>query len=290
MKNNYPVAIIDVGSNSVRLMVKGCGVKNKYLITTRLADGKVNNILAESSVLRTLNAVEVFFDKAIKSGCNSVFIFATAAVRNAENGSYFTELVKQKTGLTVDVISGELEAELALLGALNGGDGGVIDIGGASTEVAVKENGQLNYLISHNVGAVSLHNSVDRDKEKIAEFLSQLIKGVRRKFSCDFTCVGGTVTTLATIALGIKEYNGDMVSGYTLNFKEVESIANTLINLSPKEIFDRYPTARSRADIIAGGAFILLSVMKAYGIEKVRCSDSDNLEGYLEYLTLNEKA
>ena len=61
-----------------------------------------------------------------------------------------------------------------------------------------------------------------------------------------------------------------------------------LINMSPKEIYDKFPTARSRADIIAGGAYILLSVMQAFGIEKVHTSDSDNWEGYLEYLN-NEK-
>ena len=289
MKIDYPVAIIDVGSNSVRLMIKSDSGKNKYLITTRLAEGKVDNILAESSVLRTLNAVEVFFEKAIKSGCKSVFIFATAAVRNSKNGSYFTELVKQKTSISVDVVSGETEAELALYGALGVSDGGIIDIGGASTEVAVKEGGQTVFAISFDVGAVSLHNLAGGNHDKIMEILAEKIKGVKRKFAGDFYCVGGTVTTLATIVLGLNTYDAKKVSECVLNFKEVESLAKMLINMSPKEIYDKFPTARSRADIIAGGAYILLSVMQAFGIEKVHTSDSDNLEGYLEYLN-NEKA
>ena len=291
MKNNilYPVAVIDVGSNSVRLMTVLGECKRKYLITTRLAEGKIENRLANASILRTVNAVALLFEKAVKEGCKSVFIFATAAVRNSINGNDFTAEVKKITGIDVDVVSGELEAELALIGALKNADGGVIDIGGASTEVAYKESGETVYSVSYKVGAVSLHGECGRERAKITNYLQNTIKGVRRRFIGDFYAIGGTVTALASIDLNLKEYNSDAVHGHYISLERLEKLVDELFSLTPEEIICKYPTAKSRADVIAGGAQILLSVMRSYGINGVKASESDNLEGYLEYLLKNEK-
>ncbi|MBQ3235148.1 MAG: hypothetical protein IJA97_03205 [Clostridia bacterium] len=280
-------AVIDVGSNSVRLMLVGGGSKQKFLITTRLAEGKENGALSMVSMDRTVNAVAVLFDKAIKSGADKFYVFATAAVRNSVNGNEFVKLVKQKTGLSVDVVSGSVEAELALLGALNGEDGGIIDIGGASTEIAVKEGGATVYDVSYPFGAVSIYSEFGRDSDKIREHLSTNVKGVRRSFKGKFYGVGGTITTLSAINLGIKEYSAEKIGETPLTLGSVLNIKNTLYSLSPSEIKTIYPIASSRADIIAGGAEILYSVMTAYGISEVYASDGDNLEGYLEYI--NEK-
>jgi exopolyphosphatase/pppGpp-phosphohydrolase len=70
------VAVIDIGSNSVRLMLKNGSNKQKFLITTRLAEGKVNGALSKISMDRTANAVAVLFDKAIKNGAEEVFVFS----------------------------------------------------------------------------------------------------------------------------------------------------------------------------------------------------------------------
>lgn len=291
MKNKilYPVAVIDVGSNSVRLMIDTGSEKRKYLITTRLAEGKIENRLANASILRTVNAVALFFEKAIKEGCKSVFIFATAAVRNSENGAEFVNAVKKVTGVDVDVVSGEVEAELAVLGALKGKDGGIIDVGGASTEVAFSEGGQTVYAVSYKVGAVSLFCDFARDRNKIKEHLSCTIKGIKRLFKGDFYAVGGTVTTLASIDINLKEYQPDKIDGHYLSLDRIIEISNELFSLTPDEIAVRYPTAKSRADVISGGAEILISALSAFGIGGVIVSESDNLEGYLEYLLKNEE-
>lgn len=291
MKSNisYPVAVIDVGSNSVRLMVDTGSLKEKYLITTRLAEGKIESRLANASILRTVNAVVLLFEKAIKGGCKSVFIFATAAVRNSENGNDFVCAVKKLTGLDVDVVSGEIEAELAVLGALKGQNGGVIDIGGASTEVAFSEGGETVYSVSYKVGAVSLFGDCMRDRDKIKNHLGSTIKGVRRLFKGDFYAIGGTVTTLASIDLKLDKYQPEKTNGHYLSLDAIKNISNELFSLTPEEIATRYPTAKSRADVIAGGSEILISVLTAYGINGVIASESDNLEGYLEYVLKNEE-
>ena len=284
----FPVGVIDVGSNSVRLMISTEKTKNKFLITTRLAEGKANNRLAKSSVLRTANAVALFFDKAIKDGCESVFIFATASVRNSLNGNELVEEVKRLTGVEVDVVSGELEAELALIGALNGVDGGVIDIGGASTEIAYKQNGEKIYGVSYPIGAVSLKNELGRDKALIINRLQNTLKGAKLRFMGDFYAVGGTCSTLSAIDLKLDGYDACKIHGHYLSKESVKSLSEELFSLSVEEIKSLYPIASARADVIAGGAQILYEVMACYNIAGVIVSESDNLEGYLEYLK-NEK-
>ena len=285
---NFSVAVIDIGSNSVRLMLKGENVKRKYLITTRLAEGKANNRLAQNSIDRTVNAVIIFFKKAIELNCKNIYAFATAAVRSSINGNEFIDLVKQKTGLTVDVISGELEAQIALLGALNGCDGGVIDIGGASTEIAVKQGKETVYSVSYPIGAVSLNNKFNGDASGAINYLSNLIKGVRRNFNCKFFGIGGTITTIGSIALDLNDYKPEIFSGTTISYDCIKQKVDLLLSLTPEQIKAQFTVASARADIIGLGGLILLSVMKAYGINEITVSDSDNLEGYLEYI-LNEK-
>lgn len=288
-KFSYPVAIIDVGSNSVRLMIASEIGKQKYTLTSRLAEGMINNRLATTSILRTANAVALFFDLALSKRCKSVFIFATAAVRNSDNGDLFCAKVKGMTGLDVHVVSGELEAELALLGALNGKDGKVVDIGGASTEVAFKENGEIVYFESYKVGAVHLKDLYGRDKNSIVFNLQNTFKAPRRTYSGDVFAVGGTVSTLASMLLKLEKFESEKVHGYFISKQALACLVDELFELSFEEISQKYPTAKPRADVISGGAQILYELLNCYNFNGVYVSESDNLEGYLEYLK-NEEA
>ncbi len=287
-KNNKTLSVIDIGSNSVRLMVVKGSEKTKFLITTRLAEGKIDNKLSNISIERTVNAVAVLFDKAIKLGSSKIYAFATAAVRNSENGNEVVSLVKQKTGLNVDVVSGEKEADLALIGALSGQDGGVIDIGGASTEVAVSVAGSRVYGKSYKVGSVSLKNECGSDAEKIDNFLSTIFED-EVGFDCKFYGVGGTITTLCAIDQNLTEYDPEKLSGYYLPIDRVYELARLLCSLTPDEIKEKYPIASKRADVIGGGALILLKAMRTYKIGGIFSSDSDNLEGYLKSVINHEE-
>ena len=109
--NRY--AVIDVGSNSVRLMFVADGkVLYKRLNTTRLSEGLASSsVLKEEAIERTAKAVASFYETAKNEGAETAFVFATAAGRAASNGQAFVERVKTLCGLTVEVISGETEAE-----------------------------------------------------------------------------------------------------------------------------------------------------------------------------------
>lgn len=281
MKTNFSVGIIDIGSNSVRLMTVG-KKKSKYLIITRLAEGKKGSELNEESMKRTAAAVKSLISLAREQGVQKIAVFATAAVRNSTNSFIMIEEIRRETGAPVEIVSGEVEAELAALGALDG-DGGVIDIGGASTEICIKENKETVYKVSYDVGAVNLYGKFSRDRAEIEKYLSSLIKGIRRRFDLGFKVIGGSACTLAAIALNLKEYNPELVHGYFLTKEKLLAVANELYGLTVEEIKERYPFASQRADVIAGGASILLVVMTALSLSGVTVSENDNLEGYLKY-------
>ena len=141
-----------------------------------------------------------------RSEVNNNVVYATAAVRNSSNGNVFVEEVKKATGLSVDVVSGELEAELALNGATLGLDGGVIDVGGASSEVSFRKNGKKVYGYSLSWGAVKIFDAYGRDKDKILSALENLTVNYGEIPNGEYKAVGGTATSIASVDLKLKTY------------------------------------------------------------------------------------
>lgn len=282
------IAIIDVGSNSVRLMLWADGkTLYKKMKTTRLGEGlNFAPYLSEEPCKRTAEAVAEFASLAKSDGAESVYAFATAAVRSAENPELFLDKVKELCRLEVDVISGEKEAEIGLAGALANSDGGIIDAGGASTEVTVRAGGKIIYAKSVNVGTVRISDAAGRDLDKINSFIAEKTAAYGKKdFSAyNMFAVGGTATRLAAIKKGVKEYDRDKLHGTVLTVEEVKNFAKTLTDMSVEEI-RRTTICTKSADIIGGGAALLAAVMENFGISKIAVSESDNLEGYAVMLS-----
>ena len=289
MRKFMKVAVIDIGSNSVRLMMWADGktlYKAKH--TTRLGDGLMfSPLLNAAAIERTAQAVAEFNARALSEGADKVYAFATAAVRSSANPSDFTDRVKELCGLEVDVISGENEAEIGLVGALGGGDGGIIDVGGASTEVTLRTNGKVEYSKSVDIGTVRILNSAGRDLNKINAFIAEKIAeyGVKDFSRHSFYAVGGTASRLACIKNGAMQYVSEVIHGTVLTVKELEKLTEYLTSAPVEEIRANTICTES-ADLVGGGTALLLAVMRNFGIEKVTVSDTDNLEGYL-YSKLN---
>ncbi len=275
-------AVIDIGSNSVRLMFMADGtVLYKSLQTTRLGEGIAEKpLLRAAAIERTARAVERFYDIAISEGAEGVFAFATAAVRSADNREDFLLRVEELCGLRVEVISGEEEAEIGILGALGTQDGGVIDIGGASTEIVVKEKGEIIYKKSVNIGVVRLKDSCGRDgaclrkaAEDAAETFGQIPASVLHG-------IGGTATTLAAQVLRLQEYQSDKITGAEITATQMQEMSDRLLTMSVEEIAALPCMPKGRADVLTGGAVLLATLMRKLGIDKLIASDKDNLEGY----------
>ena len=278
--------LIDIGSNSVRLLV--CDENTTYLKTnkiTRLSENMGDELILKlEMVARTVEAVSFFVNLARCNNVEVVKIFATAAVRLAKNQKFFLEQVKSKTGYDVHVVSGELEACLGVSGALNGKDGALIDIGGASTELAVVNGGEIVYKKSINIGAVSLYSRFNEDLDKILNEIKSKILELDFDASNFLYGIGGTITSLASIHLKLEPYDSSKIHGHCMTFKTVEKIVKKLCSLSLSEREKIVGLQRERAVSITSGALILYEIMKKFKISTITISESDNLEGYFNYL------
>lgn len=281
----YPVGVIDVGSNSVRLMFTDGVFSFKNLIITRLGGGFLpDGSLSINSMATTANAIKELKDLALSKGAKSVFVFATAATRKATNKDEFISLVKDIAGLELDVVPGELEAELAVRGALKNDSGAVIDIGGASSEIAFSKNGEIYYKISYNVGAVTLNTAFNRNREEIEKYLDGFIVDKVGLYESNVKSVGGTATSIGAVSLNLKEYDATLVNNRYVSKEDLIKIIDVLYSLTPDEISSSYAVPLKRADVIAGGASILLRLLNAYNLDGFTVSESDNLEGYLDLI------
>lgn len=278
------ISAIDIGSNSVRLATFAGGkTLYKRLATTRLGEGLANSgKLLPEAIERTSEAVAAFFKEAKESGAQKVYAFATAAVRSAENGADFVKRVAELCGLEVDVISGETEAQCGIAGALSGGDGGIIDVGGASTEVTFRRGGKTVYAKSVNIGTVRLNDLAGRDRAELLKVIADKLPDYG-DFSADglpVYAIGGTATRLAAVKHGVTEYTPEITDGTPINIPEMEALTDRLLTLPVEEI-RRTTICKKSADVVGGGALILLEVMKKFGVDSVTVSEKDNLEGYV---------
>ena len=279
--------IIDIGSNSVRLALSADGkTLYKRLKTTRLGEGlSLTGKLSLSAIERTAKAVADFWKEAESDGAEKVYAFATAAVRASSNGSDFTKYCKNHYGIDIDVISGETEAKIALLGALGNSDGGIIDLGGASCEVTVREKGNTIYSKSVDVGAVRLLDECGHDRDKLEKFIAKKLNEYGNFNASKYAMYGvsGTATSLGAVKHKLIKYDPAIVHGTVLTADEIGSFADMFLNMTVEEIKNLGYVSIWRADVIGGASLFLYRLMQYMNIPQMTVSENDNLEGYFIY-------
>ncbi len=293
-------AVIDIGTNSVRLMLAEFDGKNvkalsKELETTRLGEGiAVNLNLRVRAMERTSLAVEKFVNKARAVHADNIYVFATSALRDAPNKNILIDHVKSDIGVEIDVISGNDEAQIGYYGAFgieHIGGGTLVDIGGGSTELASGMDGHVEYAYSAPVGAVRLfdicqdkstkisENDIFRMRRYIEERTFRLFSV--RRYGETLTGVSGTATTLAAIDKKMIKYDPKAINGTVLSYDRVREITEMLLGMTLEQRRKLKGLMPQRADIIPGGAMIMEYIMSRMGFSELRISESDSLEGYL---------
>lgn len=277
-------AVLDIGSNSVRMIVfDGEKVVFRGLKTSRLGEdlAKKNNLLPEAAA-RTVAAIGALINdaKAVNADCG-VFAFATEAVRRAENGRAFLDEIERLYGLKVDLLSGEKEAEIALYGALCGGDGAVLDIGGASSELAVSSSGKIVYKKSLKTGAGVLTDAGFKSFAALKKHLKEKVKEYGKLPEIKtLYLIGGTASACAMIVKGLERYDFDSVDKTRLDAETVSDIADELFALTIKERTERFHLSENRATVLPCGAVLLAEIIKYISPEEVYVSERGNIEGY----------
>lgn len=275
-------AVIDVGSNSVRLMV---ATKTKTLYKkcsiTRLIEGSgEDRLLRNEAVERTAQAVSFFVNQAKNEGITDVFVFATAGVRQSKNPQLFIDRVYELCSIKVDVVSGEIEGYIGAIGAV-GTTGAMLDVGGASTELFVLENGQKTYAKSIDVGAVRLTQKFGQNKDKVLEFAREQVRQFSKVNVEKVVAVGGTATTISAILLELGIYDPEKVHNYKIYKTQLFEVAQKLYSLSIDERKQLPGLQPERAEIIPAGAMLVYAFLEYMNLDYIAVSESDNLEGYL---------
>lgn len=288
-------AVIGIGSNSTRLLVGdildgNMTPRERMREGTRLFAGLEGGMLSTQSMLHTMDAVARFAGRAREMCAASLHIFATSAARDAKNGGELAALVEDMTGVRLEILSGEEEALLSLVGVTAGARSGMVDIGGGSTELAVSWDGGPAWTASVQAGAVRLLSEapeLDGDafdmafaivRDRIAEAWEVVPAATRPKL---WYGVGGTLTGLASMDMRLPAFDRDAVDGHRLERSAVRRWAHGLAQMSVQERAALPGMPAHREDIMAHGAIVLLAVMETLDMERITVRNRSNLDGYL---------
>ena len=279
-------AVIDIGSNSVRLALdRGESVNPKLINTTCLADGLAKTgRLSNEAMQRTLAAIVEFASKAREERADNIYIFATEAMRSATNGGEFRSAVEKAVSLPVRVISGDAEARLGLLGAISPDTHDeitAIDIGGASVEVVRGDEKKLTYARSLPLGVVRLRNIAGDRREDIEKYVSKHITDFGFVSGYEGVAIGGTATSLAAMDLRQTRYDASAVHGHVLSMRAIDNLLDE--SFSSDDRRKDFPVlSEKRARVIGHGAIMLRALVEYLGLEDgVTVSEHDNVEGFL---------
>lgn len=286
-------AVIDIGTNSIRLLVAeetadGFRTVGKTLRTTRLGDGlQPNGKLSEAAWRRTLDGLAELQQQGREWGAAEWTVVATEALREASDGAAFAAAAEQLLGVPVRIISGEEEAKYGYLGAAGytGTLTTVVDIGGGSTEISVGLGGDLGLAVSMPIGAVRGTREFDMmTRRGIGELKKHCFALLREKTEhmepvAHWIGIGGTWTSLVTVQEQMETYDAARVQGYVLTAAQVAELQEMLAGLSYEERLQLPGLDPARADIIVAGAVIADSIMEYFALPEIGISDADILEG-----------
>ncbi|NMO19214.1 Ppx/GppA family phosphatase [Pyxidicoccus fallax] len=288
-------ATIDVGTNSVLLLVAERTPEGRFTPVleraeiTRLGRGvDATRRLSAEGLEATLSVLESFAREARELGAQDIAVSATSAARDAQNGAEFIAAAKARAGVTVEIISGPLEAQLSFaavhadFAAEAAGPLLVLDIGGGSTEfIYGNPAGHVDFRHSFDVGAVRLTERFVKSDPMTPEDRARVEAHLRETFrtlpppppGAVLVGVAGTVTTVYAVRHAIDPYDAEEVHGGTLSLSELSALVDRLCRMPLEERRALPGMQPKRADVIPAGALILLESVRALGLEECRVSD-----------------
>ncbi len=274
-------AAIDIGSNSVRLLSRGV----KHLEITTLGEGLIKTgVLKKEAIERTKNAVVFFYNQAKSEGADEVFVFATQAVRAAKNGADFI-MALQEENISVDIIPKEREAEIGFLGAYTDGTCAILDIGGASTEIAIGSKDGIVFKGSAAIGAVTLKD-VGESRTAMENYVKKLFLEYGEVLRFDkLIAIGGTPTTYAAIYHDLEVYDPRVVDGTIVTREDIYNITSRIESTPYEERKNINGLHPKKVPYAVTSGILLYTYMDCLGVDKVEISERDNLEGYIKFKT-----
>jgi exopolyphosphatase/guanosine-5'-triphosphate,3'-diphosphate pyrophosphatase len=303
------IAAIDIGSNSVRLVVAEVLASGGYRVldeereNTRLAASLVaTGELSDVAVEATITALRRFISIANGYAVARIAAIATSAVRDAENGPEFCQRVRKDLDLDVEVISSQEEARLAFLSVqrafdVSGREVAVADIGGGSTEIILASSGLVDQIYTTQLGAVRVAEKcgvtgvcTPQDLERLREFVDRVLRkqiGKPPFVPSMFYGTGGTFTALAAMIMAREGQSGQPMWGFRVTGAQIHHLVTDLAILpleKRKKIAGLNP---ARADIIVAGLVIIERIMSHLHVNVVQVHTRGVRDGLLLTMVQN---
>ena len=292
------VGAIDCGTNSIKLLIgdlPDVAVRESRVV--RLGAGvDTTGELSEEALARTFDAIDEFAVLLREHDVtpDRIRFCATSATRDARNAAVFTEGVRERLGVDVEVLSGEEEAALVYAGATRALEPSppdpvlVVDIGGGSTELVLGTGGTPDAAVSLDIGSVRLHERYLHDDppttaqtRACAEDVDAALDGSGLDLASARTVIGtsGTIKTLAAGLMDLPAYDRDAIDGATPLVADTHRFVDRVLGMSVAERL-RFPWMHpGRADVIGAGALIWSRVLARTRVERYVVSEADILYG-----------
>lgn len=294
------VAAIDCGTNSIRLLIADVDGNNfrevsRDMEIVRLGQGvdKTGHFNPDA-ISRTLKAVEKFADEIAKRGVNKIRFCATSATRDATNRELFIDGVRERLGVTPEVISGDEEARLSFLGATKEladylAPFLVIDIGGGSTEFVLGLR-SVDAAKSVNIGCVRMSErhfandpatkeEIEAARKDIQNAIHEAAKIVDIRRAKSLIAVAGTATTVAAAALELTTYDRYAIHLSRISAEKTHQVSEMFLRMTRDERAALGFMHPGRVDVIGAGSLVLSEIVKATGADEFIASESDILDG-----------
>lgn len=294
-------AVIDVGTNSVKLLVativgRHITPVHETSVQTRLGKGFYQHHLLQAIAIRqTAEAVQRFAGQARDAGANTIRVLATNAAREARNSDALVRAVREASSLDLEIIPGELEADLVYQGVLSGCSNTnagmmLIDVGGGSTEIIIGTGPHPKFSGSYPLGTVRLLESCphgdppsgDEREEVVARLRQQLeteiaptMKGVMETFcltSLQLIGTGGTSTLLARMVNSLEGYDRARIEATVLSIDDVTKWFDRLWSLPMAQRGRIVGLPPEKADVILAGVAIYQEIMKFWRLPSLGIS------------------
>jgi exopolyphosphatase / guanosine-5'-triphosphate,3'-diphosphate pyrophosphatase len=294
-------AVIDAGTNSIKFHIGERDSEGRWRTVvdraelTRLGEGLAQQgVIVDAALERTAAAIAGMADEAKRHGVRAIAAVGTAGLRIAANGNAVVAAIQARTGVHIEVISGEEESRLAYLAAKSGlglktGSLVVFDTGGGSSQFTFGHDSSVDERFSVDVGAVRYTEhykldgtvSLDTLQEAMVAIAADLSRIDGRPVPDQLVAMGGAVTNITAVKHGLATYDPAVVQGTVLDCTEIDrqielyrsrdaEARRTIVGLQPK-----------RAEVILAGACIVRTVMEKLGKERLTVSDRGLRHGVL---------
>lgn len=288
-----PVAVVDIGSNSVRLVAyEGLSRTPTPIFNDKAMAGLGRGVattgkLNEQGVERALEALKRFRVLCDAMDISDVHVVATAAARDASNGAAFLKAARKAIGARIELLSGEREAELASLGVICGfqnPDGVVGDMGGGSLEVNRVKNGRVGRGVSLPLGGLALIDMSGDSPKKAVKLVRQhlaripWLDQIRDK---PFYAVGGTWRSLAQLHMAQRNYPLNVMHGYEITARDASDFAALVERVSADALVGIDTISSGRRPLLAYGAVVLEQIIRYAKPSRVIISALGLREGVL---------